>query len=103
MATTKITVSMPVKLVSYIREQVAAGHYDSVSAYVTRAADNYRTFDPLELLILSMVAETGEPDAEAEAWADSVLDAAERAARARDTDVGDADIHDAHAQDTDAA
>ena len=91
MATTKITVSMPDELVAYIREQVAAGHYDSVSAYVTRAADTMRYVDPLDLLILSMVVETGEPDAEAEAWADGVLDAAERAARPRDADARQTD------------
>lgn len=77
MATTKITVTVPEELAAYIREEVAAGRFESVSAFVTRAADNLRNFDPLDLLIADMIAETGEPDESAEAR----LDAAEEAAR----------------------
>ncbi len=77
MATTKITVTVPEELVEYIRGEVAAGRSDSVSAFITRAADNLRNFDPLDLLIASLVAETGEPDESVEAR----LNAAEAAAR----------------------
>lgn len=80
MATTKITVSVPEELAIYIKEQVAEGRFDSVSAYITRAAENYRDVDPLDLIIASMIAETGEPDADAEAWAEHALEVARRTA-----------------------
>lgn len=80
MATTKITVTVPDGLAAYIRERVAAGEFESISAFVTRAAESLRDFDPLDLLIASMVAETGEPDEESEAWAEAAMDVARRAA-----------------------
>jgi hypothetical protein len=46
------------------------------------AADILRDVEPLDLLIASMIAETGEPDAAAIAAVDEALDKAERAARA---------------------
>lgn len=79
MATVKITVTVPEELAGHIRAEVAAGRFDSVSAYVTQAAGRMRDFDPLDLLIASMVAETGEPDEQAEAWLRGAREAAERA------------------------
>jgi Arc/MetJ-type ribon-helix-helix transcriptional regulator len=81
MTTTKITVTVPEELAAYIRQQVEAGAFESVSAFVTRAGESLRDFDPLDLLIASMVAETGEPDADAEAFARQALLKARKAAR----------------------
>ncbi|MEU9885471.1 ribbon-helix-helix domain-containing protein [Sphaerisporangium sp. NPDC051017] len=81
MATTKITVTIPEELAAYIREQVESRHFDSVSAFMTRAAESLRDFDPLDLLIASMVAETGEPDDDAKAWANEALAKAREAKR----------------------
>jgi Arc/MetJ-type ribon-helix-helix transcriptional regulator len=86
MATTKITVTVPEELVAHIRSQVESGRFDSVSAYITRAAESMRDFEPLDLLIASMIAETGEPGERAQAW---VEDAMARARQARlDGDKG---------------
>lgn len=79
MATTKITVTVPESLAAYIRERVASGEFESISAFMTRAGESLRDFDPLDLLIASMVAETGEPDAETEARIEAVVAAARRA------------------------
>ena len=76
MATAKITVTVPEELAAYIRERVAAGEFESISAFVTLAAQSYRDVEPLDLLIASMVAETGPPSPAAEAWADSAVRAA---------------------------
>lgn len=81
MATTKITVTVPEELAEYIRAEVAAGRSDSVSAFITRAADNLRNFDPLDLLIANLIADTGEPDESVEALLDAAEDAARRAAQ----------------------
>ena len=83
MATTKITVTVPEELAAYIKEQVATGEFESVSAFVTRAAESMRDFDPLDLLIASMIAETGEPDERAEAWARDAMAKARKALQAR--------------------
>jgi Arc/MetJ-type ribon-helix-helix transcriptional regulator len=86
MATVKITVTVPEELAAHIRGQVEAGRFDSVSAYITRASESMRDFEPLDLLIASMIAETGEPDERAQAW---VEDAMARARQARlDGDEG---------------
>jgi Arc/MetJ-type ribon-helix-helix transcriptional regulator len=85
MATTKITVTVPEELSAHIRSQVEAGRFDSVSAYITRAAESMRDFEPLDLLIASMIAETGEPGEQAQAW---VEDAMARARQARLDDSG---------------
>ena len=82
MATTKITVTIPEELAAYVRERVAAGEFESVSAFMTRAAESMRDFDPLDLLIASMVAETGEPDERAEAWVQDAIAKARKAMRA---------------------
>lgn len=73
MATTKITVTVPEELVAFIRAQVEAGQFDSVSAYVTRAVESMRDFEPLDLLIASMIAETGEPGERAQAWVEQAM------------------------------
>lgn len=78
MATIKITVTVPEGLAGYIRERVAAGEFDSISAFVTRAAENLRDFEPLDLLIASMVAETGEPDEQVESWVEAAMGVARR-------------------------
>jgi Arc/MetJ-type ribon-helix-helix transcriptional regulator len=82
MATTKITVTVPEELAAYIRERVAAGEVESVSAFITRAAESMRVFDPLDLLIASMIAETGEPDERAESWVQDAIAKARKALRA---------------------
>ncbi|MGH8908405.1 MAG: hypothetical protein ACRD0K_18330 [Egibacteraceae bacterium] len=78
MATKKITVTVPEEPAAYIRRQVDAA-YESVSAFITRAAECLRDFEPLDLLIASMIAETGEPDADAAAWVRDAMAAASRA------------------------
>ncbi|MGH8602567.1 MAG: ribbon-helix-helix domain-containing protein, partial [Gammaproteobacteria bacterium] len=79
MATIKITVTVPEELAAHIRREVEEGRYPSVSAFVTRAVESMRDFEPLDLLIASMIAETGEPDEAAEAWVERAMAAARRA------------------------
>lgn len=79
MTTTKLTITVPEELGAYIREQVTAGKFESISAFVTRAAESMRDFEPLDLLIASMIAETGEPDPQAAAWVERAIAAAARA------------------------
>ncbi len=83
MATTKITVTVPEELAGHIRREVEEGRYASVSAFVTRAAESMRDFEPLDLLIASMIAETGTPDEAADAWVEQAM-AAARGARLAD-------------------
>jgi Arc/MetJ-type ribon-helix-helix transcriptional regulator len=83
MATVKITVTLPDELVSYIKQQVAEHRYESVSAYMAKAAEQLRTVDPLELLIASMIAEGGEPGPEADAWIEEAMAKARAAQRAK--------------------
>jgi Arc/MetJ-type ribon-helix-helix transcriptional regulator len=83
MATTKLTVTVPESLAAYIRDRVAAGEFESISAFITRAAESLRDFEPLDLLIASMIAETGEPDAAAEKWVEAAMDVARRASETR--------------------
>ena len=84
MATTKITVTVPEELAAYIREQVEAGKFDSVSAYMTQAAEYLRDVNPLDLIIAVMIAEGGEPDEEARAWMDEARAKARKARLARE-------------------
>ena len=84
MATTKITVTVPEELAAHIRQEVEEGRYASVSAFVTRAVENMRDFEPLDLLIASMIAETGTPDGAAETWAEQAM-ATARGARLADS------------------
>ncbi|MGH3549629.1 MAG: ribbon-helix-helix domain-containing protein [Pseudonocardiaceae bacterium] len=73
MATTKITVTVPDELAAHIRREVEQGRYASVSAFVTRAVQSMRDFEPLDLLIASMIAETGQPDEVAQAWVEQAM------------------------------
>lgn len=73
MATTKITVTVPDELAAHIRREVEQGRYASVSAFVTRAVESMRDFEPLDLLIASMIAETGQPDEVAQAWVEQAM------------------------------
>lgn len=68
MATTKLTISVPEELAAHIRDRVARGEFASVSAFLTLAGETLRDFEPLDLLIASMVAETGEPGTDASSW-----------------------------------
>lgn len=79
MATTKITVTVPEELAAHIRQEVEQGRYPSVSAFVTQAVESLRDFEPLDLLIASMIAETGQPDEAAQAWVEQALATARRA------------------------
>jgi Arc/MetJ-type ribon-helix-helix transcriptional regulator len=79
MATTKITVTVPEELVAHIRREIEQGRYVSVSAFVTRAVESMRDFEPLDLLIANMIAETGQPDDAAQAWVEQAMAAARRA------------------------
>lgn len=74
--------TLPEELAGYIRQQVREGRFESVSAFMAQATESMRDFEPLDLLVASMVAETGEPDERAEAWVESAM------ARARDAQGG---------------
>jgi Arc/MetJ-type ribon-helix-helix transcriptional regulator len=82
----KITVSLPRELVGQVRDAVASGEAASVSGYVsaaladalaTRRSDGSKKDgsgqDGLAELIEELIAEYGEPSAEAYAWADAAL------------------------------
>lgn len=88
MATSKLTVTVPEELASYIRQQVEAGRFESVSAFMTRAAETMRDFEPLDLLIASMIAETGEPAEHAGAWADEAMVKAREARLVAESETG---------------
>lgn len=78
MATTKITVTVPEELAAHIRREIEHGRYASVSAFVTRAIESMRDFEPLDLLIASMIAETGQPDEAAQVWVEQAMATARR-------------------------
>ncbi|HWX45753.1 MAG TPA: hypothetical protein VNY52_10590 [Solirubrobacteraceae bacterium] len=79
----KITVSLPQEQVESVRDAVARGEAASVSGYVCAAlADALARQggeheqggeDSLAELVAELIAEHGEPSAEAYAWADRVL------------------------------
>jgi hypothetical protein len=50
-----------------------------VSVFVTQAAESMRDFEPLDLLIASMIAETGQSDAAAQAWVEQAMTTARKA------------------------
>jgi Arc/MetJ-type ribon-helix-helix transcriptional regulator len=79
MTMTRLTITPPQELAAYVREQVGGGSYDSISAFMTRAAETLRDVEPLDLLIASTAAETGEPDAATIARVDAAVEPAERA------------------------
>ncbi|MGH3319443.1 MAG: hypothetical protein ACRDN9_04565 [Streptosporangiaceae bacterium] len=73
--------TVPSELADYMKQRVEAGEFESVSAFVTRAGEAMRDFEPLDLFIASMVAETGEPDEGARAWAEEAIARARRVRR----------------------
>lgn len=83
---TRLTITVPRELAAYVRAQVENGSYDSISAYMTQAAETLRDVEPLDLLIASMIAESGEPVPATVARVDAALDLAERVASARTAD-----------------
>jgi Arc/MetJ-type ribon-helix-helix transcriptional regulator len=79
MATMKITVTVPEELVAHIRREIEQGRYASISAFVTQALESMRDFEPLDLLIASMIAETGQPDEAAQVWVEQAMATARKA------------------------
>jgi Arc/MetJ-type ribon-helix-helix transcriptional regulator len=76
----KITVSLPQEQVEQVREVVARGEAASVSGYISAAlAEALARHGPekdensLAELVAELIAEYGEPSAEAYAWADAAL------------------------------
>ncbi len=79
----KIAVSLPREQVEQVREAVARGEAASVSGYISAALANSLAVsglehkregqDSLAELVEELLAEHGEPSAEAYAWADRVL------------------------------
>jgi Arc/MetJ-type ribon-helix-helix transcriptional regulator len=76
----KITISLPPEQVEQAREAVANGEASSVSAYISTAlaavapiAASDEDEDTLADFVRDLIAEDGEPSAEAYAWADRVL------------------------------
>jgi Arc/MetJ-type ribon-helix-helix transcriptional regulator len=83
----KITVSRPGDQVEQVREAVARGEAASVSAYVSgaltealarSAVEGGKDDNALAELVAELIAEHGEPSAEAYTWADKVLGVAEK-------------------------
>jgi Arc/MetJ-type ribon-helix-helix transcriptional regulator len=74
----KITISLPPEQLAQAREVVARGEAASVSGYISEAlaavappvSDDGET---LAEFVADLIAEDGEPSAEAYAWADRVL------------------------------
>jgi Arc/MetJ-type ribon-helix-helix transcriptional regulator len=76
----KITVSLPVEQVEQVREAVGRGEAASVSGYISAALAEAlarpiaeKDENALADLVAELIAEHGEPSAEAYAWADKVL------------------------------
>lgn len=77
----KITISLPPEQVEQARAAVANGEASSVSGYVSAAlaaaapivASEREDEDTLADFVRDLIAEDGEPGAEAYAWADRVL------------------------------
>ncbi|MGH2853845.1 MAG: ribbon-helix-helix domain-containing protein [Solirubrobacteraceae bacterium] len=76
----KITVSLPREQVEQVREAVARGEAASVSGFISAAlAETLVRPGPeqdehsLAELVAELIAEYGEPSAEAYAWADAAL------------------------------
>ncbi len=82
----KITVSLPPEQVEQVREAVARGEAPSVSGYISAALfdalsrpqlESGKDENALAELVAELIAEHGEPSAEAYAWADKVLSLSE--------------------------
>ena len=75
----KITISLPQEQVEQAREAVANGEASSVSGYISAALAAVAPLlatdeqDTLAAFAADLIAEDGEPSAEAYAWADRVL------------------------------
>jgi Arc/MetJ-type ribon-helix-helix transcriptional regulator len=74
----KITISLPPEQVEQAREAVAKGEADSVSGYISAALVVVAPVeapeeDTLAAFAADLIAENGEPSAEAYAWADRVM------------------------------
>ncbi len=78
----KITVSLPPEQVEQVREAVARGEAASVSGYISAALfdalarprpEQGKDENALAELVAELIAEYGEPSAEAYAWADAAL------------------------------
>ena len=75
----KITISLPQEQVEQAREAVANGEASSVSGYISAALVAVAPLlatdeqDTLAAFAADLIAEDGEPSAEAYAWADRVL------------------------------
>ncbi len=78
----KITVSLPDEQVEQVREAVARGEAASVSGYVSAALldalarsqpEQGKDENALAELVAELIAEYGEPSAEAYAWADAAF------------------------------
>jgi Arc/MetJ-type ribon-helix-helix transcriptional regulator len=82
----KITISLPEEQVERVREAVARNEATSVSSYVSAAIaealvrpgpETEKDENALAELVAELLAEHGEPSAEAYAWADKVLSLSE--------------------------
>lgn len=76
----KITVSLPQQQVEQVRGAVARGEAASVSGYIAAVLgealarpDPEQDENSLAELVAELIAEYGEPSAEAYAWADAAL------------------------------
>ena len=69
--TVKVTVSMPVEDVERLKALDAAGAIESVSGYVARAVHDRLD---RQAWLARWRARVGDPDSEASAWADEVID-----------------------------
>ncbi len=78
----KITVSLPQEQVEAVRDAVARGEAASVSGYVSAALagalvrpspETAKDESALAELVAELIAEHGEPSAEAHAWADAAF------------------------------
>jgi Arc/MetJ-type ribon-helix-helix transcriptional regulator len=78
----KITVSLPQEQVEAVRDAVAHGEAASVSGYVSAAlaealarhgGETAKDERALAELVAELIAEYGEPSAEAHAWADAAF------------------------------
>lgn len=73
MTAVKIAISLPPAQVATAKRAVHRGVAPSVSAYVSRALAAQERESSLQQLVDELIAEHGEPSAEAEAWAASAF------------------------------
>jgi Arc/MetJ-type ribon-helix-helix transcriptional regulator len=73
MGTRKITVSVPEDLADEIKEEVACGRADSVSALVCEAVKDRLQEDRLDEVLAELRREIGPPTREDREWVRSVL------------------------------